>query len=176
MKKMFTVAVALLATTATLGFASGAGAAGHGQAKVSGLDEEWTMAALEGDLFEIKGGKIAQRQGQNAAVKQLGERLTSDHSEAYAAGRKLAKKLGIEVPTEPTFPEQWELQTVGGMTGSAFDSGYTSLERLDHKQDIEDAKEELEDGSNAQVKALARTDLKMYREHLALVVKTEHQL
>lgn len=37
-------------------------------------------------------------------------------------------------------------------------------------------KEKLEDGSNGQFKALARMDLKMYREHLALVVKTEHEL
>ena len=177
MRKLITVAMSLLAMTALLGFAAGgAGAAGKGHMKVSGLDEQWLMAALEGDLFEVKGGKLAQQQSQNSAVKQLGERLNSDHSESYANGSRLAKKLGVEVPTEPTYPEKWELQTVGEMTGSAFDKGYTSLERLDHKQDIEDAKEELEDGSNAKVKALARMDLKMYREHLALVVKTEQQL
>lgn len=73
-------------------------------------------------------------------MKQLGERLASDHGESYAKGSRLAKKLGIEVPSEPTYPEKWELQTVGEMSGSAFDKGYTSLERLDHKQDIEDAK------------------------------------
>lgn len=180
MRKLITIALALLATTALLGLmAAGAGAAGKGRGgrtKVSGLDEEWTMAALEGDLFEVKGGKLAQKQGQNPAVKQLGERLASDHGESYAKGSRLAKKLGIEVPSEPTYPEKWELQTVGEMSGSAFDKGYTSLERLDHKQDIEDAKEELEDGTNPQVKALARTDLKMYREHLALVIKTQQQL
>jgi predicted outer membrane protein len=62
------------------------------------------------------------------------------------------------------------------MTGSAFDKGYTSLERLDHKQDIEDAKTELEDGTNKAVKALAKMDLKMYREHLAAVIKAEQEL
>jgi predicted outer membrane protein len=180
MRKLMIIAAAMLATTAIVAFgaggASGAGKGHRSQAKVSGLDEEWTTAALQGDLFEVKGGETAQKQGQNQAVKQLGTMLSSDHAESYALGSKLAKKLGIEVPTEPTYPEKWELQTVGEMSGSAFDKGYTSLERLDHKQDIEDAKTEIEDGSSKAVKALAKMDLKMYREHLSAVVKTEQEL
>jgi putative membrane protein len=178
MKKLITLAAALLAATALFAIPAGvAPAAGKGhKSQVSGLDEEWTTAALEGDLFEVKGGELAQKQGQSQAVSQLGALLSSDHSKSYAQGRKLAKKLGIEVPTEPTYPQKWELQTVGEMTGSAFDKGYTSLERLDHKQDIEDAKSEIEDGTNGAVKALAKMDLKMYREHLAAVVKAEHEL
>jgi putative membrane protein len=177
MKKLITLAAMLLAATALLAIAAGGAAAGKGQkSQLSGLDEEWTTAALQGDLFEVKGGELAQKQGQSQAVTQLGARLSSDHSKSYAMGSKLAKSLGIEVPTEPTYPEKWELQTIGEMNGSAFDKGYTSLERLDHKQDIEDAKTELEDGSDKAVKALARMDLKMYREHLAAVVKAEHEL
>jgi putative membrane protein len=174
------ISTALLAATALMavsaGGATAAGKSQGGQVKVSGLDEEWTTAALQGDLFEVEGGELAQKQGQSPAVTQLGERLSGDHSQSYAMGAKLAKKLGIEVPTEPTYPEKWELQTVGEMKGSAFDKGYTSLERLDHKQDIEDAKTEIEDGTNKSVIALAKMDLKMYREHLAAVTKAEHEL
>jgi putative membrane protein len=178
MKKLTTLAAALLAATALLTIAAaGAPAAGRAQkSQVSGLDKEWATAALQGDLFEVKAGELAQKQGQSQAVTQLGQRLSGDHSKDYVVGSKLAKKLGIEVPTEPTYPEKWELQTVGEMTGSAFDKGYTSLERLDHKQDIEDAKTELEDGTNKAVKALAKMDLKMYREHLAAVIKAEQEL
>jgi putative membrane protein len=180
MRKLKMITAALLAATALVAIAAGgatAAAKGHGGgAKISGLDEEWTTAALQGDLFEVKGGEAAQKQGQSQAVIQFGERLSSDHSAAYAQGSKLAKKLGIEVPTEPTYPEKWELQTVGEMSGGAFDKGYTSLERLDHKQDIEDAKAEIEDGTNKAVVALAKMDLKMYREHLAAVIKAEHEI
>jgi putative membrane protein len=180
MRKLMIIATATLATTAIVAVgAGGASAAGQGhggKAVVSGLDEEWTTAALQGDLFEVKGGETAQKQGQSQGVKQLGALLSSDHAKSFALGSKLAKKLGIEVPTEPTYPQKWELQTVGEMSAGAFDKGYTSLERLDHKQDIEDAKTEIEDGSNKAVKALAKMDLKMYREHLSAVVKVEHEL
>jgi predicted outer membrane protein len=168
------VASALAAAVPAIGTAAGGAKGNH--TKLSGLDEEWTTAALQGDLFEIKGGKLAQKQAQSEAVKQLGQRLTTDHSEAYAKGSHLAKSLHIEVPTEPTYPEKWELQTVGAMSGAAFDQAYTSLEQLDHMQDIEDAKTEIEDGTNKMVIALAKTDLKMYREHLALVKKTEKEM
>lgn len=72
MRKLITIALALLATTALLGLmAAGAGAAGKGRGgrtKVSGLDEEWTMAALEGDLFE--GSKAASSPRNRARTRR----------------------------------------------------------------------------------------------------------
>src|SRR4051794_17667564 len=75
----------------------------NGRGYVSGLDEHWLTASLQGDLFEISGGNIAQTQAENQEVKALGQRLVKDHSESFQEGSNLAKKLGIEVPTQPGF-------------------------------------------------------------------------
>jgi predicted outer membrane protein len=150
---------------------------GHGKGgEVTAMDEQWLTTSMEGDLFEVKGGEIAMKNSSDNGVVQLGRKLKSDHAETYADAKKLARKLGIEVPTEPTYPQKWDLSQVGSMTGSQFDQAYTSLEALDHKQDIKDAESEIEDGSNKLVIAAAKEDLAMYREHLALVRKTEQGL
>ena len=60
------------------------------------------------------------------------------------------------------------MQTVGAMSGPAFDVAYARLEIQDHKQDIEDSATEVRQGSNASVRRLARTDLPVLRTHLRL--------
>lgn len=147
----------------------GAAADSHSKS-VSGLDEQWLTTGLEGDLFEIKGGKLALQRSSNPAVAKLAKRLVKDHSDSFAEGAKLAKKLGIEVPSQPTFSQRWELKDIGARSGADFDAAYASLEVADHKQDIEEAKDEAEDGSNGEVRHDAKQEIPMLREHLALAL------
>jgi putative membrane protein len=167
MKRTIIVAVALAAAAVAL---SGlpASAAGPSRASVSGADSIWLRTSIEGDRFEIAGGKLAQAKGQNAAVKALGARLVKDHSKSLASAVKTAKRLHIEVPKTPSPSMEWEISVVAGQSGTAFDQLYTSLEVADHKQDIDETKNELAVGLNAAVRTEARTDLPVLREHLKL--------
>src|SRR6478736_8724144 len=72
---------------------------------------------------------------------------------------RLAKRLGISVPETPSPVQEWELQTVAVLSGTAFDASYAKLEFQDHKQDIEKHKTEVSDGTNVDVGSLARKDL-----------------
>jgi len=137
----------------------------------SAWDEEWLKTSLEGDLFEIAGGKLAQSHSSNPTVKALGLKLQGDHGESFKDGAEVAKKLGIEVPGEPTPSEQWELQAISYTSGTNFDKAYTSLEVADHKQDIKETKDELAKGCNPLVRHEAAEDLPMLEEHLKLSEK-----
>jgi len=168
MKRTIIVAVALAATAAVALSGLPAFAAGPNRASVSGADSMWLRSAIEGDRFEIAGGQLAQTKGQNAAVKALGARLVKDHSKSLASAIKTAKRLHIEVPKKPSPSMEWELAIVSTLSGQAFDQWYASLEVADHKQDIDETKNELAVGLNARVKKEARTDLPVLREHLKL--------
>ncbi|MFL5887333.1 MAG: DUF4142 domain-containing protein, partial [Thermoleophilaceae bacterium] len=114
------------------------------------------------------GCKPAQAKASNAAVKALGARLVKDHSKSLSDAVKLARRIGLKAPQSPSPPEQWELQFVGALSGSAFDKAYTSLEVADHKQDIEETSFEISHGSNPAVVAGAKKDLPMLKTHLKL--------
>jgi putative membrane protein len=172
MRTKLAMVAALVVVGAAFAVGTG-GAAAASSAKVSGLDEEWLSSGLQGDLFEVKGGKIAMQNSKNSEVKALGKTLMTDHSESFEDGAKLAKSLGIEVPKAPTYPEIWELGQVGSMKGTPFDKAYTSLEVLDHMQDIKDAKTEIANGTNKAVIANAKEELPMLIEHLALSKKAQ---
>jgi putative membrane protein len=138
----------------------------HHGGKVSAADKMYLQTAIEGDRFEIEGGKLAQQKGSSDAVKAYGARLVKDHSKSLADAAELARKLGIQVPVAPSPSEQWELQAVA--QSSDFDHSYADLEAKDHQQDIDEAKDEVQDGSNRKVRRSAAEEIPTLQEHLKI--------
>jgi putative membrane protein len=135
---------------------------------VCGLDKEFLMESIQGDLFEIQGGKIALSKSHNPAVVRLANRLITDHSKSLADSQALARRLGVKVPTEPSPSQQWELMVVQRMNGGEFNYWYSLLEVKDHQQDISLAESEVKDGCNQDVRKNARDELPVLRLHLHL--------
>jgi putative membrane protein len=155
---------------AALALAAGAGAAPakapHGQ--ISAADKIWLQGSIEGDLFEIQGGNLAQQHAAAAGVKSYGARLVTDHTKSLKEAVALAKAHNVQVPKAPTPSQQWELQTLGTLSGAAFDSAYVALETADHQQDISETSDEVSDGTNVGVRNAAKKDLPVLRTHLKL--------
>jgi putative membrane protein len=143
-------------------------AVAHAATTYSPLDAQILRTSIQGDRFEIIGGRIAQTHAGSAQVAGLGTTLVKDHTKSLREAVRLAKALGISVPSTPSTSEEWELATVSGLTGKAFDVAYSSLEVQDHKQDIEDVHTEQEGGFNRRVVALEHKDLPTLRTHLHL--------
>jgi putative membrane protein len=139
-----------------------------GQTRVSAWDEEWLKMSIEGDRFEIIGGQIALKKSHNAAVIQLANRLIADHSKSLRDAVTEAKEFGIEVPDTPSPSQQWELNVVSTFSGNSFDHWYSDLEVKDHMQDIQETQDEIDKGSNPEIKQLAQGDLPVLQEHLKL--------
>jgi putative membrane protein len=131
-----------LAAGATLALGAGAAHAATSQT-VSAADKLYLQTSIEGDRFEIAGGKLAQQQGSTAAVKAYGAQLVKDHTKSLKDATALARKLGIKVPKAPSPSMQWELQILGGLSGATFDQQYADLEAKDHQQDISEAQDEV---------------------------------
>jgi putative membrane protein len=136
--------------------------------RFSAWDEQWLMMSIEGDRFEIQGGKLAQAKATTAKARDLAATLIKDHTESLKKSTELAKKLGIQVPGEPSPSQQWELRAVAQFAGKEFDRWYSDLEVKDHMQDIQEARDEVDKGSNADVRADARDEIPTLQKHLKL--------
>jgi len=148
--------------------ALGVGAERAHAATVSGLDEQFLKTAIQGDRFEIAGGRLALAKTQNPAVRTLATRLVKDHGKSLKESLALAKRLGISAPKRPAPSMQWELQVVSTLSGAAFDHWYSDLEVKDHVQDISEAADEVHSGANAAVRRSARQEIPTLRKHLKL--------
>jgi putative membrane protein len=157
-----------LTLTAAVGLLVLSPAAAHAASPYSPLDEQSLRTSIQGDRFEIAGGKIGEANAVTPAVRALAVRLVRDHTKSLREAIAVAHRLGIDVPKAPSTTEEWELKTIAPMSGDPFDAAYAYLEIQDHKQDIEDTNMELEHGLNPSVRALARTDVPVLRTHLRL--------
>jgi putative membrane protein len=150
----------------------GASASSAGQSDgLSAQDLNYLQTSISGDRFEITGGKLAMNKGTKAQIRALGERLITDHSKSLQESLALAKANGVTAPQAPTPSMVWELNTVGAMTGNAFDKSYSSLEVKDHQQDIEETTFEIKHGTKPEIKDSAQKELPILRMHLTLATK-----
>src|SRR6187455_2344513 len=71
-------------------------------ATYSPLDEHMLQASIQGDRFEIAGGRLAAARAVTPAVRSLGRRLVRDHTKSLHEAVTVARRLGITVPTTPS--------------------------------------------------------------------------
>jgi len=146
----------------------GSSSGGCDDGDYSAWDEQWLTMSIEGDLFEIQGGRLALQKSQLPEVRNLANTLIQDHTKSLQDATELAQKYGIDVPTEPSPTQQWELQVVAQFSGTQFDQWYSSLEVADHKQDIKEAQDEVQDGCNGEFKSDASDEIPTLQHHLDL--------
>jgi putative membrane protein len=167
-----TKATRFTATAALAAMAMGAAATPSGAYRapstVSGQDQTYLQTSLEGDAFEVSAGRLALRKSQNAAVREAATRYAHDHAASGSESKRLAKRLRVQGDFAPSPSQQWEIQMLSGLSGGAFDHKYAYLEVLDHKQDLFEAKQEVENGSNPSVIASARKEIPTLSRHLKL--------
>jgi putative membrane protein len=158
MKKLtFTAALLVLAALAPAA-----------QAQHCGQDETWLTSSMQGDRFEIQGGKMALQKSTNPAVRTLAQTLVTDHTKSLKDASHLARAIGLDVPKKPSPSEQWELQTVSAFTGNQFDRSWSSLEDFDHHQDITETKDEVKLGCGSAIRKDARQEIPTLEKHLKL--------
>jgi putative membrane protein len=161
-------AMAIIITPTAGASASSSGSSQSDPSKVCGLDKVWLKMSIEGDRFEIKGGQIALKHSTSVSVRKLARTLIEDHTKSLAEAIALAKKVGAEVPKDPSPTQQWQLDEISETWGREFNHDYAELEVKDHLQDIDEAKDEVKLGCNPDVRADAKKEIPTLEMHLAL--------
>jgi predicted outer membrane protein len=94
MKKPFVAGTAgvIAVVVMALGRAS---AAEHGDTKRGDPAKQFLQEAAQGGMAEVTLGKMAVAKAQNDAVKQFGQPMVTDHSNANAELKKLAESEGV---------------------------------------------------------------------------------
>jgi putative membrane protein len=147
------------------------GAKGHGNQygvkRTCGLDRAWLKTVARADLAEIATGTLAQEKGTSDGVKSLGAMLVTDHTAHLELVKALGNRLGVPVPNAPSPTQQWEASVLATFSGAAFDQQWIALQIAAHQVNIEKTQDEIADGCNRKVRALAKMTLPTLQAHLA---------
>lgn len=147
---------------------------------VSQQDKDFLVQAHQSNLTEIDAGKTAEEKteetkGRKSAktVRELGKLFIADHEKLDMAVRRVAERLDIELPGEPTAAQREQLTEVAAKSGAEFDRAWISAQLAGHRETLAAVEQEIESGSSPKVKKLATKAKPVVQEHIDLLVRAE---
>ena len=139
-----------------------------GMGNMTSQDHNFIMDAAMGGLEEVELGRVAAQQGMSAEVKQFGQRMVDDHSQANSELMTLASSKGITLPTELDQKHRAEVTKLSAMSGAEFDREYTKMMVSDHRKDVSEFEKQSTRGTDPDLKAFASKTLPTLQEHLRM--------
>jgi putative membrane protein len=131
-------------------------------------DDDFVMKAAKGGKMEVELGRLAAKKGRNAAVKNFGRRMVTDHTRAGNKLKMLAAKKHITLPADMDTEGQKAMQRLSALSGSEFDRAYMEMMVNDHEKDIAEFEMESAGGTDADIKGFATKTLPTLKTHLQL--------
>jgi len=130
-------------------------------------DQMFVMKAAKGGMAEVATGNLAKQNGSSDAVKQFGDKMVTDHSQANDELRQLAQQKGISLPSDISSKDKHMNKMLASKQGADFDKAYAKDMVKDHEADVAEFRHEAENGKDPDVKAWAQKTLPILEQHLA---------
>ncbi len=140
---------------------------------LSSADKKFATEAAQGGLAEVELGQLATQKGQSDKVKQFGQRMVDDHTNANKQLKSIAEKDNITLPTSITAKDQALKDKLSGLSGADFDRTYIQSMVKDHNKDIAEFQREASNGTNADLKGFAAQTVPTLQEHLRMAEQAE---
>ena len=146
-------------------------------------DAQIASIVVTANQVDIDAGKLASTMAKSAEVKKFGALMVTDHTAVNKAAVDLATKLKVTPEDNPTSQSLKSggadnVSSLKSLKGDAFDKAYVDHEVAYHQQVIDAVDKVLiPNASNAELKALLQTGLKIFQgheqhaEHLAASLK-----
>ena len=128
------------------------------RARSESPDIEFVRKATEAGIREIEAGKLASEKASSVEVRAFGKHMVDAHTNSNA-------ELKALVTVKPTAQKPSAEDTLGGLTGQAFDRAYMTKMVQDHQAAIDLFEAEVRDGRDAAVKSWAAVKLPAVRGH-----------
>jgi putative membrane protein len=138
-------------------------------------DNTFAMKAAHGGIAEVQMAELAKSKAQSQAVKDLANRLYTDHRNANDQLKTIASQTNMTLPASMDAKDQAEYNKLQNLSGADFDREYVNYEIKDHKEDISMFQQEVDHGTDSQIKSWASQNLPTLREHLRMAESAHSQ-
>ncbi len=124
--------------------------------------------AASGGMFEVESAKLALQKDLREPVRELAQRIQTDHQKANQELKQIAQEMNLKVPEQMNAEHQRMLSKLQGASGDSFERTFLELQQQAHREAIElfeRAKSGLPDSKLA---TFAGNKLPTLREHLEM--------
>jgi putative membrane protein len=127
---------------------------------------DFVTTAASGGMLEVQLGQLAQQNAKSQRVKDFGNMMVTDHSQANDELKSLASSNNITVSPTLLPEHQKHIDMMSKMKGADFDKHYMDMMVNDHKEDIDEFKKEANNSNNDAFKSFAAKTLPTLQKHL----------
>ncbi|MCW5936496.1 MAG: DUF4142 domain-containing protein [Fimbriimonadaceae bacterium] len=99
-------------------------------------DRKAVMEAAQGNMAEVRLGKLAQQKGSSAFVRDFGRMMVRDHGAAYAELQRIEREYSLSFPRDISAKHKAVYNRLSKLSGTAFDRAYRAEMRKDHERDV----------------------------------------
>lgn len=156
----------LLGAALVMALAAGPALAQPAPVTLKQPDQNFLTKASEGNVSEIKLGKLAGERGSSSQVKQFGQRMVKDHTKAQHELDTAMKGSSIQPPDHVNTDAANLYDKLAKESGAQFDRDYMQAMVNDHQDDISAFKDEAQNGKMAQLRSFAQNTLPTLESHL----------
>lgn len=128
--------------------------------------------AYQGNQAEVQMGQLANQKSQNPQVKQLAQRLVTDHTKANQQLQTIAQQSNVTLPEKPDRHHEHALKKLEKLSGSQFDQQFATDQVRDHLKDITEYQNASQKIQDPAVKQYIQQTLPVLQEHLQLARQT----
>ena len=133
---------------------------------VSDQDAAFAKDAANIGMMEIALGKVAEQNGARKDVRDFGAMMIKDHTSAADDLQKIADARRISLPVALSPDDQKKVDEMKAQTGKTFDKNYIDMMIDGHKKAADKFQDEINKGSNADLRAFATKTLDVIHTHL----------
>lgn len=136
--------------------------------ELNDTDRGFLKEAGHANMAEVDAGQLASERATTDTVRTFGEKMETDHQQAYNELKALGSDVDVSIPDEPDAKHKQIKQQLMELTGRAFDSTYMHLQVEDHQKTITLFENQAKNGKDERVKNYANKYLPHLRMHLQI--------
>jgi len=139
-------------------------------------DRLFVDQASIGGMAEVELGRLVERKGQNAAIKDFARRMIEDHSKANDQLTSLAKQANTPAAGSLDEEHQGVRANLEKLSGRPFDLAYMDSQIQDHQKTAQLLEWEIGSGQDLALKKFGSEALPTVLQHLRLAQDLKAQL
>lgn len=139
-------------------------------------DKNFAVDATYSNLAETRMGQLAMDKGANLSVREFGEMMVTEHTEAQDQLALIAESLDIALPDTLAIEQRVLYEQLSLLEDEAFDSAYISSQITAHREAQQIFQRQIDQGLNSQLHAYASNTLLKINLHLENALDLESEL
>ena len=129
-------------------------------------ERTFVKKAAEGGLAEVELGKLAAERASSSDVKQFGQRMVVDHTQANDQLKGVASEESITLPEKLDAKDATTKARLEKLSGEQFDHAYMLNMVRDHAKDVTEFRTQAKTATSPAIRNFAAQTLPTLEEHL----------